>query len=361
MTNQKSPNYALLQTMPKVELHLHLEGSIQPATLLQLAQRHNLTASLPGQTEDELRDWFRFIDFLHFIEIYTTISNLLRTPDDFALIIVDLAAELARQQVRYAEVTVTPYTHTHLLTKGLTIQDLFEGLDRGRQQALSEYGVEIAWVFDIARNFSFPEENNGQYDPQPAEITCDYALAGLEHGVIGIGLGGNEVGAPPSFFTHAFARAIQGGLLSLPHAGELEGPASIWGSLYALGAQRIGHGVRAIEDPLLLTYLRQHQIPLEVNITSNICLHIYKQLGHHPFPHLDRMGLLLTINSDDPPLFNTDLTQEYTILMDEFGYSLANVARIARNGFTASYMPEASRSKHLQEFDAWVNRHASVP
>jgi aminodeoxyfutalosine deaminase len=266
---------------------------------------------------------------------------------------------MARQQVRYAEVTFTPYTHTHLLDKGLTIGDIFAGLDQGRTLAHQQSGVEIAWVFDIARNNSFRNTSTGIYDTRPAEITLEYALLGREHGVIGFGLGGNEIGAPPAPFAHAFEEARRAGLISVPHAGELAGPDSIWSAIHALGAKRIGHGVRSIEDPLLLAYLRQHQIPLEVNITSNLCLHVYKRLGHHPFPHLDSMGIVVTVNSDDPPLFNTDLTHEYTILMDEFGYSAADVARIARNAYVAAACPEPLRSRLIAEFDAWVETNIS--
>jgi adenosine deaminase len=357
MLNHSSPNYALLLSMPKVELHVHLEGAIQPQTLLELAQRHKRTHTLPGRSEQSLRRWFRFTDFPHFIEVYTTISDLLRTPDDFALITVAFGEEMARQNIRYAEATFTPYTHTHLLDKGLTIQDIFKGLDQGRETVRRKHGIEIAWVFDIARNFSFACTKNLYYDPQPAEITLEYALAGREHGVIGFGLGGNEAGAPPGPFAHAFEQAIRHSLHSVPHAGELAGPSSVWGAIHSLGAQRIGHGVRAIEDPLLLAYLRQHRIPLEVNMTSNLRLHVYKNLGHHPFPHLDRMGLVVTINSDDPPLFNTDLTHEYTILMDEFGYPLDQVARVARNAFTCAFMGEERQVQLLTEFDAWVAGH----
>ena len=358
MTNIKSKHYPLLLTMPKVELHLHLEGSIQPTTLLELARKHAQLDNLPGQTEASLRQWFHFTDFRHFIEIYTTISDLLRTPDDFAHVATMLAAELARQNVRYAEVTFTPYTHTHLLDKGISIDDIFVGLDQGRQQARSVHGVEIAWVFDIARNFSFNRTGCNSYDPRPAEVTLEYALQGQEHhGVIGLGLGGDEVGAPPGPFAHVFNDALRHGLISVPHAGELEGPSSVWGAIYALGAQRIGHGVHAIEDPLLLAYLHQHRIPLEINLTSNQCLHIYKKLGHHPFPHLDRMGIIVTVNSDDPPLFNTDLTHEYTILMDEFGYDLQAVARIACNAFQAASLQPARRAILLAELDSWVSAH----
>jgi aminodeoxyfutalosine deaminase len=360
MPIQPSIHYALLQSMPKAELHVHLEGAIQPATLLELATRHNRWEKLPGRNEAALREWFRFTDFPHFIQIYTAISDLLRTPDDFALITVAFAGEMARQHIRYAEVTFSPYTHIHLLDKGLTIQDLFAGLDQGRAIARQQYDVEIAWVFDIVRGFSFRSLNNGIYDMRPAEITLEYALAGRNHGVIGFGLGGNEVGAPPSPFAHAFDQARNAGLISVPHAGEMAGPDSVWGAIHALGAQRIGHGVRSIEDPLLLAYLRQSQIPLEINITSNICLHAYKRVAHHPFPHLDRMGILVTVNSDDPPLFNTDLTHEYTILVDEFGYSLADVARIARNAFVAAVMPEPLRINLLAEFDTWVKANIAM-
>jgi adenosine deaminase len=357
LTTQLSTFYPLLVAMPKVELHVHLEGAIQPETLLELARRHHRMEQLPGRNIEALRRWFHFTDFPHFIEIYTTISDLLRTPDDFAFVITKFGAELARQNVRYAEVTFTPYTHTHLLDKGLTIEDIFDGLDRGRTSVQNQYGVEIAWIFDVARNDSFRKSPSGRYDPAPADITLDYALAGRKHGVIGFGLGGNETGAPPGPFAHAFERAVASGLISVPHAGEIQGPASVWGALHSLGAQRIGHGIRAIEDPLLLAYLRQHQIPLEVNITSNLCLHVYNRLGHHPFPHLDRMGIMVTINSDDPPLFNTDVTHEYTILINEFGYSLADVMRVARNAYVAAAMPEPMRVRLLAEFDAWATAH----
>lgn len=351
MTDPKM--HSLLKAMPKAEIHVHLEGSIQPETLLELARRHQRLDALPAQDVAGLRDWFRFTDFPHFIEVYLTLSDLLRTPEDFTLIVTDLASSMADQSIRYAEVTFTPYTHTHVLDKGLSIDDLFLGLDKGRRRAERDYGVNLQWVFDIPRNVAFGD--SGKYDPLPAERTLEYALRGLDKGVIGFGLGGNEVGAPPAPFAHAFATANAAGLLSVPHAGETVGAESIWGALHALSAQRLGHGVRAVEDPLLLSYLRDAQIPLELNPTSNICLHVYRKLGHHPLPHLDRMGLLVTVNTDDPPLFNTDLTSEYALLVNEFGYDLPGVARIARNAFMASAAPAALRTRLLEEFDTWVN------
>ena len=176
----------------------------------------------------------------------------------------------------------------------------------------------------------------------------------MEHGVVGFGLGGYEVGAPPAPFAHAFAAAKAAGLRSVPHAGETMGAASVRDAVTLLGADRIGHGVRAIEDPELLALLHERQIPLEINPTSNVCLHVYRRLAEHPFPHLDRMGIPVTVNSDDPPLFNTTLSQEYAVLAAEFGYAPADLARIARNAFQFSAAEAGIKQQMLDEFDHWV-------
>ena len=347
----------LIRSMPKAEIHVHLEGAIRPNTLVALAKRHDALDRLPATDDAGLHDWFRFTGFNHFIEVYGTISDLLRTPTDFALTVTALGENLAYHNVRYAEVTFTPYTHTHLQDKGLTIRDLLIGLDEGRSQVRERYGVELRWIFDIPRNAAFPKHARRSYDPAPADVTLEYALLGKSHGVFGFGLGGSEVGAPPEPFAHAFIAARDAGLYSLPHAGEMVGPESIWGAVRALSPLRIGHGVRAIEDPALLVHLRDAHIPLEVSMTSNICLHVYDRISHHPFPHLDRMGLTVTVNTDDPPLFNTDISQEYLILTEEFGYPLNEVARIARNAITASLCETELRTRLLAEFDAWAGQN----
>ncbi|MFN8444508.1 MAG: adenosine deaminase [Caldilineaceae bacterium] len=363
MTQQLDPELSqFIAAMPKVELHIHLEGSIQPQTVLTLAQRHRMLDSLPSQDLDGLRRWFTFTDFPHFVDIYFAISNLLREPEDFATIVYDCGADMSSQNIRYRELTFTPYNHTHVLKKGLTIQDLLQGLEAGRQRARRDFGVEMRWIFDIPRNASFDDDRVARegislaeaYDPSPAETTLAYALQGRPFGVIGFGLGGYEVDAPPEPFAHAFRSAIEQGFLSVPHAGETMGVTSIWGAIQELGAVRIGHGVRAIEDPALLTLLKQRQIVLEINPTSNICLHVYRRLAEHPFPHLDRMGLLVTVNSDDPPLFNTTLNQEYGVLAAEFGYGKSDLVRIARNAYIASAAPPELKATLLAEFEAWV-------
>lgn len=341
-----------IHQMPKAELHIHLEGTIDPEAALELARRHDCTERLPSTDLAALQEWYTFVDFPHFVQVYLTISDLLRTPEDFAYIVYRCGQDMAAQNIRYRELTFTPFTHTDYQHKGLTIDDLFEGLDAGRAAAHADFGVEMRWVFDIPRNLSFPR--HGGYDPYPAERTLAYALAGRDHGVVGFGLGGFEVNAPPEPFAHAFDRARQEGLLSVPHAGETAGPASVWGAVETLHADRIGHGVRAIEDPTLLTVLRDRQIPLEVNITSNVCLHIFDHFAMHPFPHLDRMGVKVTVNSDDPPLFNTNLCIEYGVLAAEFGYDRAGLARIARNAFEVSGAAPSLKTQLLAEFDAWL-------
>lgn len=345
---------SFIHDLPKAELHVHLEGAIQPHTVLELARRHNRLNSLPTEKLEDLRRWFTFTDFPHFVQIYVTISALLRTPEDFELIAYECGADMARQNIRYRELTVSPMTHVDTQQK-LSIDELLAGLEAGRQRALADFGVEMRWIFDIVRELGYRNLQPGQsYDPHAAERTLEYALAGRTRGVIGLGLGGYEVGAPPEPYAHAFAAAKEAGLLSVPHAGETEGPASIWGAVSALGADRIGHGVRAIEDPALLQVLKERQIPLELNPTSNICLHVYRRMAEHPFPHLDRMGLFVTLNSDDPPLFNTSLIQEYEALAQEFGYGNADLARIARNAFCASGAPSSLKERLLAEFDSWV-------
>ena len=354
--NAKNSLGKYIQEMPKAEIHIHLEGSIQPQTVLTLAERNNMLDTLPSHDVEGLAKWFTFKDFKHFIKVYLTIQDLLRTPDDFSLIVYECGADMAAQNIRYREVTVTPHTHIEYLDKGLKMGDIMDGLEDGRRRAKEDFGVEIRWVFDIARNLCFPN-GGGKYDPRPAQQTLKYAVAGRKRGVVGLGLGGHEVGAPPEHFAPAFKKAKRAGLLSVPHAGETVGPESVWGSVNDLKADRIGHGVRAIEDPALLEVLINRQIPLEINPSSNICLHVYPSMEAHPFRKLDEMGILVTVNSDDPPLFNTNLSEEYNHLAQTFGYGKSDLARIARNAFAASGLEPSAKSRLLSEFDTWVANH----
>ncbi|MBN9390986.1 MAG: adenosine deaminase [Chloroflexi bacterium] len=317
---------------PKAELHLHLEGAIRPATILELAERNGV--NLPAITLAELSEWFIFRDFKTFVTVYGTLSNCLITTDDFELITVQLAEELVSQNVKYAEVTFTPSTHYN---RGICQKVFFDGLTRGREKA-RKMGLEINWVFDISRGIEDAEMRNAL-----ADYTVGVALEGKEEGVIALGLGGQEAGFPPQLFQHQFSRGIAGGLHSTPHAGEVVGPASVWDALNYLQAERIGHGVRSIEDPQLVAYLAERQIPLEINPTSNLLLGIYPDLDQHPLPHLMAAGVPVSVNSDDPALFGTTLTRELTLLSGEFGFDLESIDQILLNPIRHSFLDKARK------------------
>lgn len=345
----------MFDTMPKVELHLHLDGALPPQTVLQLAERNGLLDLLPDATEDAIANWFVYRDFYHFLEVKRAIKKLLRSADDFALAVYAVGEALNAQCVRYAEITVTPYSFVDYLDQGLTIEMILEGLERGRQQVRATFGIELRWVFDIPRNRAFADyQKGGAYVAGAAERTLEYALMGRAYGVIGLGLGGSEVNAPPEPFAHVFAEAKRQGLKSLPHAGESEGAASVWGAINELQADRVGHGVRAIEDARLVATLAERQIPLEVNITSNVYLGFYPDVEAHPLPALDQAGVLVTVNTDDPVLIGTTLSRQYQLLVDVFGYSQADVIRIACNAFTACYAEPDVKARLLAEFDDWA-------
>ena len=342
--------------MPKAELHVHLEGSLQAETALELAQRHGLEATLPTTDPDELAEWFVFTDFAHFVDVILAVQNLIRTADDFALVTYQAGAEMAAQNIRYRELTVSPYNHTDVLDKGLSIDDILEGLDDGRRRAERDFGVRMRWVFDVARNFCFTGEGRA-YDPTPAETTLRFALAWRDHGVIALGLGGDESGCPPEPFGPVFDIAVAEGLKSVPHAGEslgTFGAPHVRGSIDVLHADRIGHGIGAINDPRLLTTLLDRQIPLEICPTSNLKTRVCREIEQHPLPHLDRMGLMVTINTDDPAVFGTTLEREYQLLADTFGYDAAGIVRLARNSFLATLCEPELRASLLTEFDAWA-------
>jgi adenosine deaminase len=323
--------------MPKVELHVHLEGSIQPATLLALAERNRI--ALPASSIEGLKEFYRFTDFEHFLRVYFTISSCLRTADDFRLIAYEFGAEMARQRIRYAEVTFTP--HTNVTNTGLPFETILAALNKGRNQAEQEFDVQFRWVLDIVRN-----------DPGSRHLVAEWAASAADGGVVGFGLGGSEKDHPPEWFADAYAVAREAGLHSVPHAGEIAGPESVWGAIRALGAERIGHGVRSIEDPALIDYLRQHQIPLEICPTSNLCLGVYSSFEEHPIRQLWDQGVYVTVNSDDPPMFNTDLVSEFQALVDRLGFEASDLERLSLNALEASFLLDTAKGDLRQSFQS---------
>ena len=344
-----------IAVMPKVELHVHLEGSIRPETLQQLARRHpDLPNDLPVWDIEALRNWFTFKDFPQFADAFNTVQNFVRTPDDFELITYEFGREMAAQNIRYSEVIFAPYTHTHAFKKGLTITDILQGLEEGRRRARADFGVEIRWVFGFARGFCVTGE--GVYDLRPAETTLAYAAASKDQGVIGLTIGGDEPVCPPGIFGPLFRAARQEGLLSLPHAGETatrDGAVFVRTAVLELEADRIGHGVDAIWDDSVLALLREREVSLDVNLTSNTVL-LYPDISRHPFPRLEEAGLTLTVNSDDPALFNTTLNREYELLGEVFNYSHQEISRVARSAFRVCGAAPELKHSLLAEFDRWA-------
>ncbi len=327
-----------LRSVPKVELHVHLEGAIGPVTLLELARRNRV--SLPADDVEGLRRWFAFRDFDHFIEAYITVTRCLRTREDYELVVYEFGREMARQNIRYAEVTFSPSTHHWL---GVSEAVYLQGITKGREQAEKDFGVQIQWIFDIVRNSGTPEDSS--------DYTTRIAIEGKEIGVVALGLGGKEAGHPPEFFERWFNRARSAGLRSVPHAGELAGPESVWGALRALGAERIGHGVRSIEDPALVEYLTGKKIPLEICPTSNIRLGVYPNLESHSILRLHDAGVVVTINCDDPALFNATMNDELLSVASTLNPPNAFFKNILLNGIRGSFLPPRRKQKLEMEME----------
>jgi adenosine deaminase len=324
-----------IRLMPKVELHVHLEGSIHPETLLILAKRNNV--QLPANSLEELQNWYQFSDFAHFLEIYFSICNCIRTPDDFELITAEFLKQQAEQNIRYSEVIFTPYTHH----EHVTFDEQLAAINRVRNKAETDLGVRMGFIPDISRHMR-PIDESFQI--------ADWAIENMNNGIIALGLGGPEIDNPPEIFGEVFKRIESAGLASLPHAGETEGPPSIWGAINELSAVRIGHGVRCLEDAELVRYLHQKQIPLEVCPTSNVCLGVVPTLEEHPLPKLLEEGLLVTINSDDPPMFDTTLTEEYLRIVKTFDFDISLVKQFVVNGIQASLLSLEARLVLENEF-----------
>lgn len=328
--------------MPKVELHVHLEGSVRPETLLKLAERHQV--SLPADDEAGLRKWYTFRDFDHFIEIYMTISSCLRTPEDIELIAREFLIGQAEQNIRYSEVTFTPFNQ--YMNNRLGFHEQMDAVNRARAWAEKELGVRMGIIMDIPRIIP----------PDEGLIVADWAIERYGDGLVALGLGGPEVGNPPEKYRAAFDRVRAQGIPCILHAGETVGPASIWSAIHVANTRRIGHGVRAIEDPELVAYLCEKQIPLEVCPTSNVCLKVYPSLEEHSLPGLVTQGLFITINSDDPLMFNTTLTNEFMVIHRAYGWGIDFIQQLVLNAVKVTLLPETEKIELVSAFSGEFER-----
>ena len=329
--------------LPKAELHVHHVGSASPRIVAELAARHAGSTPVPADPA-LLAEYFVFSDFAHFIEIYLSVVDLIRDPEDVWTLTYEVARDMAAQQVRYAELTLTPYSS---IVRGIAAEAFCEAVEDARRRAKTDHGVDLRWCFDIPGEAGVPS----------ADITLEVATKLRPDGLVSFGLGGPELGVPRAQFAPHFQAALAEGLHSVPHAGESTGPETIWDSLTHLGAERIGHGIAAARDPRLLEHLRDNAIPLEVCPTSNVCTRSVPSLAEHPLPALVAAGVPVTINSDDPPMFATTLNHEYTVAAELLGLDAAGVADLARTAVRVSFLDEPGKRVLLDEIDAYAAAH----
>jgi adenosine deaminase len=319
-----------LRDLPKAELHVHLEGSVPPALALKLAARNGVL--LPGAERGlaGLIEAYTFRNFDDFLRLYVAISKCFVAEIDFRDAVVGVAERFAQSGIVYAEVTFTPMTHVQ---RGVDAEVMLAGLEAGRVAALEQHGVDLAWVFDIVRCF-----------PDQSDPTLELALRARDRGVVALGIGGPENDdLPTEPFVEVFARARAEGLRAVPHAGEQRGAHGVREAIELLHADRIGHGVRAIEDPRVVELLIERGIPLEVCPGSNLKLGVAESLDAHPLQRLDRAGVAFSLASDDPALFQLDLLDEYLSVGAAYGWGPQRLFEVACAALEHSFLPEERR------------------
>jgi aminodeoxyfutalosine deaminase len=345
----KMNSRSLIEALPKAELHLHLEGCVEPATLAELSRRHNTPLPTENNRYDirgsgevlsgeSVQRLYSYKDFNGFLLAFKAVTERLRTPEDYELITYRLMQKLARQNVLHAEVYVSVGV---VYWRGQEFETIFEGLERGRQQGEKDFGVSLLWIFDAVRHFGV----------EAAEEVFEIAARLQERNVVGIGIGGDERRAPAEMFKDLYAKAAAHGLRLTVHAGETAGPESVWGALN-IGAERIGHGLSVPHDPELMAILVEKQVPIEVCLSSNLRTGVCPQLREHPIKTLFENGLMVTLNTDDPEMFQTSLCQEYELAQKEFGFSDDHLHELARNSFEASFLSPEKKLEFLQRVDS---------
>ncbi len=298
--------------LPKAELHLHLEGSVTPELMHELA---------PEASADEIHGKFGFHTFPDFLECYKWVVGYLRTPDDYALVTRRLLESLAQQNVRYAEITLSAGV---IIWKKQELGPIYEAVQREATQST----VEVRWNLDAVRHFGTDR----------AMRVAELAAERTGDGVVSFGIGGDEERGPAEWFTEVYRFASAHGLRLTAHAGETAGPESVWAAL-RIGAERIGHGIHAVDDQALVRHLRDRQVPLEICISSNVATGAVSSLSEHPVRRLYDAGVPIILNTDDPGLFGTTLDREYGLAASEFGFSEAELAQIIENGFRYAFVP----------------------
>jgi adenosine deaminase/aminodeoxyfutalosine deaminase len=339
---------SFIQSLPKAELHLHLEGSVDPPTLVELSRRYN--TPLPTENnrydiagsgdvlgKEEVRRLYSYKDFNGFLMAFKSVTERLRSPEDYELVTYRLMQKLRQQNIVHAEVYVSVGV---IRWRGQPVEPIFEGMERGRERGQRDFGVSLLWIFDAVRHFG----------PEAAGEVFDLAARLRERNVVGIGIGGDEARGPAEGFRDLYKKAADNGLRLTAHAGETTGPESVWGALN-IGAERIGHGLSAAGDPELLEVMAQKQVPVEMCITSNLRTGACKSLQEHPVRKFFDEGLMITLSTDDPAMFQTSLNIEYEIAQQEFSFTEDHLRELARNSIEASFLPVEKKLRFMQQID----------
>jgi adenosine deaminase/aminodeoxyfutalosine deaminase len=334
---------AWLRHLPKVELHLHLEGTIEPETLVALSQRNDVTAL----TLDEARSLYTYKDFLGFLDCFKTISARLAGPDDYELITYNMIRTLAAQGVVHAEVYIS--FGIIYFWKKTEVEPYVAAIERGRLRGEREFGTTIYWLIDAVRHFGVVDA--ARVFRKAAELRPQFPS------IVGIGIGGDEARGPATLFRELYVEAREAGLRLTAHAGEtggpIDGPASIWAAIN-IGAERIGHGLAAQHDSQLVELLAERQIPIEINVTSNIRTGSCPSFDDHPLRRYLDAGLMVTLNSDDPPMFGSNLLEEYQLAHDRFDFTLDELRELAANAVEASFLPPTRKLSLLAQIEQYA-------
>ncbi len=327
-----------ISEIPKVELHLHLEGAIPLPTLLNFIRKRDGNKTI--RNLEDLKKRLVYSNFTQFIKVWLWKNSFITAYEDFEELAYQVLQSLSQQNVKYVEAFYSPRDFTFRNEK-LSAGRITESLIKGKKRAFDDFGIRSELIIDIVRD----------YGPRMGMDLMNELAGFLGRGIIGIGLGGSENLFPAGLFNKVYQKARDRGFRLTAHAGEAAGAKSIWAALDELGTERIGHGLRAYEDSRLIEYLKERQIPLEICVVSNIKTQVCKTFKEHPVRNYFKNGLMVTINSDDPTMFDTSITNEYLVLIKEFEFSLEEIRKINLNSIEASFMPNNKKDLMKKTFN----------
>ncbi|HEU5339757.1 adenosine deaminase [Edaphobacter sp.] len=327
-----------LRGLPKCELHLHLEGTIRPETLLELSARHDAEPL----TAEGARKLYVYENFLGFLDSFKAVTQRLRGPDDYELITYNMVRDLAAQGVVHAEVYIS--FGIIYYWKKTEVEPYVEAIERGRVRAEREFGTTVFWLIDAVRHFGV--EDAARVFRKAAELRGKYPS------IVGIGIGGDEARGGAELFKELYREAAEAGLRLTAHAGESVGPESVWSAIN-IGGERLGHALTAQHDAELMDVLAERQIPLEINVTSNVRTGCCRSLDEHPVKRYFESGLMVTINSDDPPMFGSNLLEEYVLVQKQFEFTLEQMRELAANAVEASFLPPERKLALLEQVEQY--------